>query len=209
MVTDSANWKQYNEIKRLLERYGLLAFSSEEYERFNRELMENPGRFSSKIPVRLQGCPAELRLSAGRFRYIGTADYRVSQGKGNNSPPRKHKMDRLEIPPYGKQLFDLQKQGLRPVNSVYIFAGLRAWAKTAAFQISHPDTALCLPPWRHPHEFHWPVRDCEVLIVDTLASDQEYIDWMAEAAFRDGDGAGKIYFISQDFEFTKYDKELS
>lgn len=116
-------------------------------------------------------------------------------------------MHKGQLPPYGYALYRLQQRGLRPTNSVYVFAGLRAWAKSASFQDSHPGTALCLPPWRHPHEFHWPVKDCAVLIHDTLASDLEYIDWMAEAAFRDG--ARIVHFISQDFKFSKYDKEQS
>lgn len=104
-------------------------------------------------------------------------------------------------------MLDLQKKRMRPHNSVYVFSGLRAWEKTAGFQMCHPGRALCLPPWLDPYEFHWPVMDCSVLVHDTLGSDLEYIDCMAEAAFRDG--AASVHFIQQDFNCIKYDKEMS
>lgn len=112
-----------------------------------------------------------------------------------------------KIPPYGHALHSLQKQGLKPSNDVYIFAGLRAWTKAENFSQRYPERVLCMPPWRDPGEYHWPVKQCAILIIDTLSCDTEYIDLIAVNAFREG--ATAIRAISQNFLLTIYDKEMS
>src|SRR6476469_4859289 len=116
-------------------------------------------------------------------------------------------MQKGKIPPHGKALADLQRQGLRPNNSIYIFAGLLAWQKAAAFSYTHPERTLCLPPWQSPANYHWPVRDCCVLIFDTLGSDVDYIDSIAACVFRDG--AQTVRFIQNNFNLIIYDKDPS
>lgn len=116
-------------------------------------------------------------------------------------------MEQRKIPPYGKSLRDLQRQGLRPANDIYVFTGLRAWQKSHCFALMYPERLLCLPPWQDPTTFLFPVKGCSILIHDTLASDMDYIDSLASAVFTEG--ATAVRFISQDFKLIIYNKDMS
>jgi hypothetical protein len=112
-----------------------------------------------------------------------------------------------KVPPFGHRLSKLLASGFRPQNDVLVFAGLRAWYKAKSFSISYPERVLCIPPWADPEQFYWPVQQCSVLVIDTLACELEYIDQIAGCVFREE--AQIVRSISQNFQLTTYHKEMS
>lgn len=110
-----------------------------------------------------------------------------------------------KLPPYGKPLFELQKNSCRPKDSIYLFIGNKAWQKGESFSISIPERLLILPPWNDPNEYHWPVKECDVLIFDTGYAEVSYIDDLAFNLYQHN--AQIVRSVSPDFILTVYHKE--
>lgn len=107
-----------------------------------------------------------------------------------------------KLPPFGKPLAELQRQGLRPSNSINLFIGNRAWKKGADFSYSYPTRTLILPPWLAADKYHWPVNQCEILIFDTGYAEKQYVEELVFYLFKDN--AEKIYLSSCDHKLTVY-----
>ena len=110
-----------------------------------------------------------------------------------------------KIPPYGKSLFELQKKGLKPNNSVYVWIGLNAWIKGRVFSNSMPNRTLVLPPWESAIKYDWPVKDCDVLIQASPYADQDYIEETVYYLYKHD--AEIVRAVSGDFTLTVYHKE--
>ncbi len=110
-----------------------------------------------------------------------------------------------KLPPFGKPLADLQAQGVAPKDSVNIFIGNKAWKKGENFSISYPTRTLIIPPWQSPSIYRWPVRDCDILIVDTGYAEPEYITTLAIELYKAD--AEIVRCITPSFKIVVYLKE--
>ncbi len=110
----------------------------------------------------------------------------------------------LPIPPYAKNLYDLQKKGLVPKNSVRLWIGFNAWKKASAFVTSEPDRTMLLPPWEHATKYFWPVVGCDVLIHDSGPEDSDYIDDLILQLYKSG--AEIVRYSGPDFKLRVYKK---
>lgn len=115
-------------------------------------------------------------------------------------------MQKLKTLPYGKPLTDLQNSGFKPANNaIYVWIGINAWKKGAAFSISYPTRNLVLPPYESPFIYHWPVKECDILLYDTGNCDDDYIEEIAYCLLQSD--ANKVHYISPDYEFKYFHKE--
>jgi hypothetical protein len=110
-----------------------------------------------------------------------------------------------KIPLYGIPLYNLQKKGERPTNSIYLFIGQNARKKGEAFKISQPTRLLVLPPYLSPFDFRWPVDQCSVIIFDSGYPDEEYIKDTVHCLYEAG--ATKVIYSSPEGKTTIFDKE--
>ena len=110
-----------------------------------------------------------------------------------------------KIPPFGKSLFALQQKHLKPISSVYLWIGDKAWQKGKAFSPSRPVTNLILPPWECPTTYLWPVKDCDVLILETSFADLEYVEDLVYCLY--SAGAEIVRLIKVNDQLIVYHKE--
>ena len=95
-------------------------------------------------------------------------------------------MSTKKIPPFGNRLrSDIVLRKRNKKYSVWVVCGSKAWDKATNRVISHPYT-LCLPPWLDPNEYRWPVKDCEIMLLDSGCSDEAYLDLIAHTLFSSG-----------------------
>jgi len=109
------------------------------------------------------------------------------------------------LPPYGKPLAQLLSQGLRPRNDVYVFIGEGAWKKGENFHLSYPERTLVLPAWLPAYNYHWPVKDCEMTIVDTGYANEDYITELICELY--SHKAREVWLITTEYQLIKYHKE--
>jgi hypothetical protein len=109
-------------------------------------------------------------------------------------------MKNLKTPPYGKPLKDLIDSGYKPNNSVYLYSGQQAWERAKQRSISCPERLLILPPYHCPTIYHWPVKQCDILIIDTGFAEVEYIDDLVFCLYTEG--ASVVRSISPTHELT-------
>lgn len=111
-----------------------------------------------------------------------------------------------KIAPFGKPLNDLITSGNKPDNSVYLFMGENAWEKGRGSAVSRPTRTLILPPQESPHYYHWPVKDCDILIFDTSNSYESRVEELVACLFKDG--AEIVRYVSSDFKLTVFKKDF-
>ncbi len=95
-------------------------------------------------------------------------------------------MERKKFLPYSKPLSELQQRGQIPNNDVYLFIGNHAWRKAKGFAVSYPERTLALPAWFCPGEYHWPVNQCDILIIDTGFAEDDYLNDIAYHLYING-----------------------
>ncbi len=110
-----------------------------------------------------------------------------------------------KVPPYGKPLFAIQQKHLKPLGTVYVWLGNEAWQKGKNFSISMPERTLIIPPWYCPTNYHWPVKQCDLLILDTGFAELEYVDDLVYCLY--SAGAEVVRFINPNNQLTVYHKE--
>ncbi len=110
-----------------------------------------------------------------------------------------------KIPPFAKELYKLQKQGLRPIGSVYLWIGNQAWHKGKNFAFTYPSRCLVLPPWESPDAYIWPVKQCDILIFDTGYAELDYVDELAASLYQFE--ADIVRYISPTHVLSVYHKE--
>lgn len=112
--------------------------------------------------------------------------------------------------PYGKILNNLQKQQLRPANSVYLWTGSKGRQQAYESSICRPQRTLWLPHWDLPDDYWWPVKGCDILLIDTgqpdgSDSEEKYIERIVVHLYRYG--AAVVRSISPSYNLTIYHKE--
>ena len=110
------------------------------------------------------------------------------------------------IPPYGKPLRDLLKSGSVPRNSVYLYVGKGAWQEGNWSSRIRPTRTLALPDGESPLNYHWPVQNCDILVIETTRQEDEYIEVLVQDLFCYG--ATKVHVISPEFELNIYKKDF-
>lgn len=110
-----------------------------------------------------------------------------------------------KIPPYSKNLFALQRQGLRPTGTINIWLGNEAWQKGKQGSIYKPLRTLILPPWECPTIYQWPVNQCDIDIIDTGFAQIDYVEDLAYCLYLAG--ADRVRFTDSDYKLTVYHKE--
>ena len=110
-----------------------------------------------------------------------------------------------KIPPFGKKLADLQAEGLRPFGSIFLIIGITAWQHGKAKAISYPLRTLILPAYECPFSYFWPVKECDVLILDYGYPELDYIDELAYALYEYK--AEIVRYLSPDEKLTVFYKE--
>lgn len=113
----------------------------------------------------------------------------------------------MQLPPFAKPLYDLHMKGQIPLCGVWLFLGKDSWAKGKAFSISYPARVLAIPPWNSALTYYWPVRDCDILMVDTGFSNDDYLDEVASCIYEFD--AKIVRLITFDNALIIYHKEVS
>jgi hypothetical protein len=90
----------------------------------------------------------------------------------------------MRLPPYGATLAKLLSQGRVPKNDVYCFCGLSAWKKATFFKKYR--YCLCLPPFEDPAIYHWPVKNCAIILFETGNLDTQEIEEIAFHLLKSG-----------------------
>lgn len=111
-----------------------------------------------------------------------------------------------KLPPYGRPLADLIKKGFRPNNDINLFIGNKAWQKGNSFSITCPTRTLVLPPWLSPFDYHWPVKQCGILLFDTGYADKTYLEDLIYCLFKNE--AASIYLVFPQFSSIFYKKDV-
>ena len=112
----------------------------------------------------------------------------------------------MKLPPFAKPLYELINKGLRPNNDIFMFIGRNSWKKGKSFSISYPTQTLILPPWRAAIDFLWPVKCCDILIIDTGFSDEEYIHELVYCLYRAD--ANNVRLITTNFSLILFKKDI-
>jgi hypothetical protein len=110
-----------------------------------------------------------------------------------------------KLPPYAAPLQKLQLENNPPANSVNIFIGMQAWKKAKAFSVSHPTRCIALPAWESPINYIWPIKGCDILIVDTGYAEKEYLEDLVYCLYQSG--ATIVRGVTPDFSLIVYHKE--
>ncbi len=112
---------------------------------------------------------------------------------------------RKKIPPYSKKLGALQKQGLCPFNSVYLWIGRDAWTKASKLYKQMPERTMVLPPWESADIYEWPVEGCDILIFDTSGAPQDYVEELVCCLYEHN--AKIVRYLPRDKSLIVYHKE--
>jgi hypothetical protein len=112
----------------------------------------------------------------------------------------------LKIPPFGKPLKALLDAGALPNNSIYLYIGKFAWQKGKSSSICRPARTLILPSSERPIDYMWPVRDCDILIIETSPQKATYIEDVVYILFKHE--AFKVTVITVDFIPTVYKRDF-
>lgn len=108
-----------------------------------------------------------------------------------------------KLPPYSKNLYFLMKKGMFPKSYISLYIGLSAWEKGNYFSKEYPDRTLILPAWEEPTDYFWPVKKCDVLIIDTGYAEKKYVHDLTACLF--AYNANIVFFSSHD-SFTIFKK---
>ncbi len=75
-----------------------------------------------------------------------------------------------------------------------VFMGNSGYARATDFQ-SHLPYTLCLPAFSSPFKYVWPVKNCEVYLVDTDQSSLSFVRTCALCFF--GYGAREVRYVNR------------
>jgi len=82
----------------------------------------------------------------------------------------------MKLPPFGKYLENIKE--IACINSIYLFIGPNSFTKAKDWFNQRPGT-ICLPPYDCPSLYRWPVKDCDILIIDTGFCESDYLNDIA------------------------------
>lgn len=106
----------------------------------------------------------------------------------------------MKLAPYGK---NLQSLNYRPFY-VFIFMGWKGWDRAKNFHSHFPET-LVLPQNESPFDYIWPVKNHDIIIIDTSHNDMERIREFVICLF--SFEANSIKYLSQNVEMTTFEKD--
>lgn len=112
----------------------------------------------------------------------------------------------MKLPPYAKPLNELINKGFRPNNDVHLFIGQHAWEKGRIFSNRFPERTLIIPPWLPATNFIFPVKQCDILIVDTGFANADYIHELVYCLYRDA--ANNVRLITPDYSIVLFKKDI-
>jgi len=112
----------------------------------------------------------------------------------------------MKLPPYGKPIKALLQTGIVPKNDIYIYVGEYAWDKGKKSYKTKPDRTLILPPTDSPQQYEWPVKGCDIIIIETSQLPNELLEDIVYVLFIYG--AKQVITISKDLRNTFYEKDL-
>ncbi len=112
----------------------------------------------------------------------------------------------MKIPPFGKPLKNLLESGQLPRNSVYVYIGNDSWEKGRLSAISRTSRTLALPPNRKPIDYEWPVKDCDILLIETSLITDIYREDVVYILFKFD--AINVTVIKADFSTMFYKKDF-
>ncbi len=83
----------------------------------------------------------------------------------------------MKLPPHGKPLHDFLLAGHSFKNDfVYLYVGDKAWEEGKKAVRLRPLQTLVLPPNYLATTYRWPVRNCDILIIQTNQLSQKYME---------------------------------
>jgi hypothetical protein len=97
------------------------------------------------------------------------------------------------FPPFGDHLNSMVLAG-KPSLIAIVFMGNLSWKAAESFQEHFPCT-MCLPPKTSPYRYRWPLYQCEVYLVDTGRSSNDFVRQCVACFF--GHGARLIHYFSR------------
>jgi hypothetical protein len=100
----------------------------------------------------------------------------------------------LPLPPYGKILKSYQDANVKLHYPLTIFTGKEAFNR--AKKLISYEVCLCLPFESLPENYHWPVKDLSIIIIDTGSTDLSILECLAICLIQQGEG--KIVVIQSD-----------
>ncbi len=109
---------------------------------------------------------------------------------------------KLRILPYGKVVEALIDQ--RPY--IFIFIGKNAWKRARSFKDPYFPSTLVLPPNDSPFAYSWPVKDCEVYVLDTDVTRIAYVRGLFSCLFNFGSKV--IKYVSLNNPMTEIKKDF-
>jgi hypothetical protein len=112
----------------------------------------------------------------------------------------------VKTPPFGKPLKALLQSGQIPLNNVYVYIGNLSWEKGKSSSICRPERTLILPPSDNPVIYDWPVKGCDILIIETSMLLPAFIEDVVYILFRHE--AIKVTSIAPDFNVTYFKKDF-
>jgi len=112
----------------------------------------------------------------------------------------------MQTPPFGKPLKELLEIRQLPSNSIWLYVGSKSWEKGKLSSYCRPTRTLILPPNELPFGYLWPVKGCDILMIETSPLADLFIEDIAGVLFRDG--ATKVTFISINLFLTVFKKEF-
>lgn len=80
-----------------------------------------------------------------------------------------------KLPPFGKELSQIISSGKKPKTAVYVYVGFNAWTR-AKKSYNDGDLVLCIPPYECPTLYHYPVSNCNIVILSTPEIEDEYLE---------------------------------
>lgn len=110
-----------------------------------------------------------------------------------------------KLPPYARPLKDLQLQNTRPLGSVNVWIGKKAWQKGKSFSSMLPTRNIVIPPWISPNNYEFPVNQCDILIHDTGHAELEYVHELVVCLYEFG--ADIVRYVAPDFTLTIFHKD--
>lgn len=113
----------------------------------------------------------------------------------------------MKIPPFSKPLKELLQSGQLPANNIYVYIGINSWEKGTLSSIPRPTRTLVLPPNRKAIDYEWPVKDCDILLIETSLITDVYREDVVYVLFKYD--ALNVTVIKADFSTLFYKKDFS
>jgi hypothetical protein len=110
-----------------------------------------------------------------------------------------------KLPPYGKQLLNSIALGENLTSTIYIYIGWNAWSR-AKKSYNDGDLTLCIPPYQCPTLYHYPVSNCNTVILSTPEIEDDYLEDLILSLYKFK--ANMVAVITGDNELLLFKKDF-